>query len=167
MATKTLLTIEDYAALEEPPGVRYELSEGGADGDAIRQFLHNALRDEFSSRLKTFANSHKLGSVTGETDMRLAEDVVRRPDMALSARAACRARTSSRLRYTSGRLEPEVRSAKDGGSFEEPELLPGFSLAPSRHSWIFEPLSTPAAVSRTPSTGARQRLVTPKGVKSN
>jgi Uma2 family endonuclease len=28
MASKTLLTLEQYAALEEPAGVRYELSEG-------------------------------------------------------------------------------------------------------------------------------------------
>jgi hypothetical protein len=28
MATKTLLTVKEYAALEEPEGVRYELSEG-------------------------------------------------------------------------------------------------------------------------------------------
>jgi len=31
-------------------------------------------------------------------------------------------------RYVSGRLEPEVRSAEGGGTFEEPELLPGFSI---------------------------------------
>jgi len=28
MATKTLLTVEEYAALQEPEGVRYELSGG-------------------------------------------------------------------------------------------------------------------------------------------
>ena len=28
MAAKTLLSVKDYAALEEPEGVRYELSEG-------------------------------------------------------------------------------------------------------------------------------------------
>jgi Uma2 family endonuclease len=31
-------------------------------------------------------------------------------------------------RYLPGRLEPEVRSAAAGHAFEEPELLPGFSL---------------------------------------
>jgi Uma2 family endonuclease len=31
-------------------------------------------------------------------------------------------------RYLSGKLEPEVRSAAAGHAFEEPELLPGFSL---------------------------------------
>jgi hypothetical protein len=28
MATETLLTVEEYAALQEPEGVRYELSGG-------------------------------------------------------------------------------------------------------------------------------------------
>ena len=31
-------------------------------------------------------------------------------------------------RYLPGKLEPEVRSAAAGHAFEEPELLPGFSL---------------------------------------
>jgi Uma2 family endonuclease len=32
-------------------------------------------------------------------------------------------------RYLPGKLEPEVRSAEAGHTFEEPELVPGFSLA--------------------------------------
>lgn len=32
-------------------------------------------------------------------------------------------------RYVPGKLEPEVRSAEAGHSFEEPELLPGFQLS--------------------------------------
>ena len=31
-------------------------------------------------------------------------------------------------RYLPGKLEPEVRSADAGHTFEEPELLPGFSV---------------------------------------
>ena len=31
-------------------------------------------------------------------------------------------------RYLPGKLEPEVRSADAGHTFEEPELLPGFSI---------------------------------------
>ena len=82
MATKTLLTIEDYAALEEPSGVRYELSEGDLIVTPSADFFHNELRDELNHQLKTFVKSHKLGRVTSETDMRLAEDTVRRPDVA-------------------------------------------------------------------------------------
>ena len=82
MATNTLLTIADYMSLEEPAGVRYELSEGELIVTPSASFFHNELRDEFSNRLKTFAKRHRLGSVTSETDVKLAEDIVRRADVA-------------------------------------------------------------------------------------
>jgi len=44
--------------------------------------LHNELRDELNSQLRSFVKSHKLGLITSETDMQLADDVVRRPDVA-------------------------------------------------------------------------------------
>jgi len=50
MATKTLLTAEQYAALEEPEGVRYELSEGELIVTPSASLFHNALRDELNSR---------------------------------------------------------------------------------------------------------------------
>jgi Putative restriction endonuclease len=50
MATKTLLTLQDYAALDEPPGVRYELSEGELIVTPASSPLHNRIRDDFNSR---------------------------------------------------------------------------------------------------------------------
>jgi Uma2 family endonuclease len=177
MATKTLLTIADYVALEEPAGVRYELSEGELIVTPSASFFHNRLCDKFDNRLEAHVTSRKLGDVTTETDVKLGEDNVRRPDVAFfragrlegidldqvplpvvpdlvieivskNDRAAdlllkvsqylaagvqavwlLYPRTRLAYRYTSDRLEPEVRSAKEGGRFEEPELLPGFSLA--------------------------------------
>jgi Uma2 family endonuclease len=82
MATKTLLTIEDYLALEEPVGVRYELSEGELIVTPSPNLFHNELRDELNAQLRAFVKSHKLGLITSETDMQLADDVVRRPDVA-------------------------------------------------------------------------------------
>ena len=46
MATKTLLTTEQYAALEEPEGVRYELSEGELIVTPSASLFHNELRDD-------------------------------------------------------------------------------------------------------------------------
>jgi Uma2 family endonuclease len=82
MATKTLLTIGDYLALEEPVGVRYELSEGELIVTPSPNLFHNELRDELNARLRAFVKSQKLGLITSETDMQLAVDVVRRPDVA-------------------------------------------------------------------------------------
>ncbi|HXJ92514.1 MAG TPA: Uma2 family endonuclease [Terriglobia bacterium] len=177
MATKALLTIADYTALEEPAGVRYELNEGELIVTPSASFFHNRLCDRFISLLDAHVTSHKLGDVTSETDVKLAEDVVRRPDVAFyrvgrlegvdldqvplpvapdlvieivsrndraadlllkvsqylaaGVQAVWLLYPITRLayRYTAGRLEPEVRSTQDDGRFEEPELLPGFSLA--------------------------------------
>jgi len=177
MATKTLLSIADYVVLEEPEGVRYELSEGELIVTPSTSFFHNELRDKFNGSLRVFVARHRLGSVTSETDVQLAEDIVRRPDVAFfragrlqgvdldrvplpvapdlavevvskNDRAAdlllkvsqylaagvqavwlLYPQTRLAYRYTARRLEPEVRSAKDGAKFEEPDLLPGFSLA--------------------------------------
>jgi Uma2 family endonuclease len=167
MATKTLLTVEEYAALQEPEGVRYELSEGELIVTPSPSYFHNEIRDELNSRLRAFV---------GETDMKLAPDVVRRPDVAFisaerlrgidrhkvpvplspdlvieivsendraddlilkvtqylaaGTRAVWLLYSTTRLayRYVPGKLEPEVRSADAGHTFDEPELLPGFSI---------------------------------------
>jgi Uma2 family endonuclease len=176
MATKTLLTVQDYAALQEPAGVRYELSNGELIVTPSSSPFHNRIRDGFSSRLWTFVKEHKLGEVISEADLILVGDVVRRPDVAFiradrlkgidldqspfpvtpdlaieivskndraddlmlkvsqylqaGAQALWLMYPNTRLayRYVPGKLEPEVRSALGGGKFEEPELLPGFSL---------------------------------------
>jgi Uma2 family endonuclease len=176
MATKTLLSIEEYAALEEPEGVRYELSEGKLIVTPSLSLFHNQIRDELNARLRAFVKSQKLGGVTGGTDMMLARDTVRRPDVAFisaerlrgidrhevpvplspdlvieivsendraddlilkvrqylaaGTRAVWLLYPNTRLayRYVPGKLEPEVGSADAGHAFEEPEMLPGFSI---------------------------------------
>jgi Uma2 family endonuclease len=82
MATKTLLRVKDYAALDEPPGVRYELSNGELIVTPSASPFHNRIRDNFNGRLRAFVNEHKLAEVTSETDLILVGEVVRRPDMA-------------------------------------------------------------------------------------
>jgi Uma2 family endonuclease len=176
MATKTLVTCEEYAALQEPEGMRYELSEGELIVTPSASFFHNKMGDYLIARLGAFAESHRLGDVTGETDIKLVGETVRRPDVAFiragrlrgidldrvplpvvpdlvieivsksdraddlllkvsqypaaGAKAVWLLYPNTRLayRYLPDKLEPEVRSAAAGHTFEEPELLPGFSL---------------------------------------
>jgi Uma2 family endonuclease len=177
MATKSLLSVEQYAALNEPAGERYELSDGELIVTPSANHFHNVLRDDLSGSLRAFARRHKLGEVTSETDVKLLGETVRRPDVAFirssrlegvdleqvpipvapdlvieivskndraddlllkvsqylqaGAHAVWLFYPNTRLayRYVSGKLEPEVRSADAGGRFEEPDLLPGFSLS--------------------------------------
>ncbi len=176
MATKTLLTIEQYAALDEPVGVRYELSEGELIATPSANYFHNDIRDCLNARMRAFLDTSPCGIVISESDMTLAADVVRRPDVAFIRKerlegvdldraplpiapdlaieivskndraddlilkvsqylqAGVQAvwlfypSTQLAYRYVPGKLDPEVRSAKAGDRFEEPELLSGFSL---------------------------------------
>jgi Uma2 family endonuclease len=176
MASKTLLSIAEYAALDEPAGVRYELSEGELIVSPSPNYTHNQIRDEFNSRLRVFVKEKKLGGVVSEMDFQLGEDTVRRPDIAFISAAHLESIDLARVplaiapdlaieivspsdraadlllkvaqylaagtkavwlfypntrlayRYLPGRLEPEVRSADAGHSFEDRELLPGFQL---------------------------------------
>jgi Uma2 family endonuclease len=176
MVTKTLLTVQDYAALEEPAGVRYELSNGELIVTPSASHFHNSIRDDLNGPLRAFVKNHKRGEVTCETDLKLVGDVVRRPDIAFiragrlegvdldrvplpvapdlvieivskndraddlmlkvsqylqaGAHAVWLMYPNTRLayRYIPGKREPEVRAAEAGDKFEEPELLPGFSL---------------------------------------
>jgi Uma2 family endonuclease len=177
MATKTLLTVADYAALEEPAGVRYELSEGELIVSPSANYFHNRIRDLFNARLRVFVDRNKLGGVVSEMDFQLGEDTVRRPDVAFISAARLEGVDLERVplplapdlvieivspsdraadllvkvsqylaagtkavwlfypdtrlayRYVPGKLEPGVRSADAGQSFEEPEMLPGFQLS--------------------------------------
>ena len=82
MASKTLITCEDYVTLEEPQGMKYELSEGDLIVTPSASFFHNDIRDYLNARLRGFTESRRLGSVTGETDIKLVGETVRRPDVA-------------------------------------------------------------------------------------
>ncbi len=82
MATKSLLSIADYVALDEPAGVRYELSEGELIVSPSPNYFHNRTRDLFNARLRDYVDSKKLGGVVSEMDFQLSEDTVRRPDIA-------------------------------------------------------------------------------------
>jgi Uma2 family endonuclease len=176
MASKTLFTVDDYAALEEPPCERFELSHGELIVTPSPSHRHNSLRDRLNARLIYFPDIEKLVDISSETDVLLAADTVRRPDICLfragrlkdidldqvplpvapdlvieivsrtdraddlllkveqylqaGAQAVWLLYPATRLayRYAPGKREPQVLAAASGDSFEEPQLLPGFSL---------------------------------------
>lgn len=82
MATKTLLTVEQFAALKEPACTRYELSEGELIVTPSPNYAHNRIRDFINAKLRDFAETRKLGEVVGEMDFKLLGETVRRPDVA-------------------------------------------------------------------------------------
>ncbi len=83
MATKVQMSLEEYDALPEKEGVKYELSEGDLiTVTASPRLYHNRVRDRLGRILAAFVEEHGLGEVTTETDFKLSEDVVRIPDIA-------------------------------------------------------------------------------------
>lgn len=83
MTTRTLISIEEYGALPEREGFKYELNEGELITVAASPRLpHNRVRDRLGRRLGSFVDEHRLGEVTMETDFELSEGVVRIPDIA-------------------------------------------------------------------------------------
>jgi Uma2 family endonuclease len=82
MSTKTLMTAEQYAALDEPEGVRYELSEGELVVSPSAMLFHNRICNRINVPFSIFVHQNKLGDVVMETDFQLSEDTVRRPDIA-------------------------------------------------------------------------------------
>ncbi len=83
MTTKTLMTIEQYDALAEKEGVKYELTEGELITVlASPSLFHNRVRDRLGRKLADFVEVRGLGEVVWETTFKLSEATVRIPDIA-------------------------------------------------------------------------------------
>src|SRR5579885_2708736 len=90
MATKTVLSIEEYDALPEKEGVKYELNGGELIIVAPSpRLVHNRVRDRLSRRLATFVEEKGLGEVTSETDFNWSEGVGRIRMWLSSGRIGC------------------------------------------------------------------------------
>ena len=82
MATKTLLTIDEFLRLPEPPDSFHELVEGELITVSPEMFLHNHVRDTLLILLKTFVEERGLGTVVSVQHFHLFGNTVRFPDVA-------------------------------------------------------------------------------------
>lgn len=82
MSVITKLTFEEFLALPEEPGKRFELDHGELIVEPSPTFRHNAIRNRIARHLEDFVLAHGLGRITVENDFRLGPDVVRNPDVA-------------------------------------------------------------------------------------
>ena len=80
MATKTLLTIEQFDELPVKEGILYELNEGGLVTMTEPMPRHNWVRDNIAAALRDFAHARHLGRVFLETGYQLTPETVRIPD---------------------------------------------------------------------------------------
>jgi Uma2 family endonuclease len=82
MATKTLLTVEDFMPVFESMDGWCELVDGEVVEVSPGVFLHNHVRDTLLVILRTFVDLHKLGTVVAEQPFHLFGNTVRFPDVA-------------------------------------------------------------------------------------
>jgi Uma2 family endonuclease len=82
MATKTLLTVEEFLPYFEADDAFCELVEGELITLSPGMFLHNRVRDRILHLLMTFLESHRLGTVVAEQPFDLFGNTVRLPDVA-------------------------------------------------------------------------------------
>ena len=81
MATKTLLTIEQFDRLPIREGILYELNEGEVVTMTEPMPRHNWVRDNIAAALREFAHPRNLGRVFLETSYQLTSETVRIPDV--------------------------------------------------------------------------------------
>lgn len=88
MATTTRLSFEEFRRLQEAAveTVRYELDEGELILTPSPTPRRNLVCLRLWRALSAFVEKHQLGLVITEVDFRLAQDIVRRPDVAFIAR---------------------------------------------------------------------------------
>jgi Uma2 family endonuclease len=82
MATKTLLTIEQFDQLPIIEGVLYELNEGEVVIMTEPRPRHNLVRDNIARLMGNFVEERKPGRVFLETGYQLSPETVRIPDVA-------------------------------------------------------------------------------------
>jgi len=78
--TRTLMTIEEFDALPEEPGVRYELVEGELYVLASPMYYHQRVSTRIMVKLELYAQAHG-GEASHHTDFRMVNNTVLAPDV--------------------------------------------------------------------------------------
>jgi len=114
VATRTLLTVEQFEQLSEEEHYRYELDHGELVEVACATYEHNEIRGVLEHALRAFLAAHRVGRVIAEQEFRLVGDTVRRPDVAfLRAEVASRIDKSKSILDVVPDLVAEIVSPND------------------------------------------------------
>jgi Uma2 family endonuclease len=83
MATKTLMTVEEFARMQTPETEDFELVGGEIIPLPSATPLHAKIRRRVERLLEDYFELNPIGEPFGEVDCRLADDSVRRPDVSI------------------------------------------------------------------------------------
>jgi len=108
MATKTLITVEEFLRQPESMDAIQELVEGEVFTVSPTMPLHNLVRDKLFVLLRVFVMARRLGTVFVEQAFQLSQNTVRVPD--LSFLRTCRQFEMNKLPFGGPDLAVEVIS---------------------------------------------------------
>ncbi len=83
MSTKTLMTVEQFAAMITADTENYELVEGELVPLSSGTPYHNAIRDNVYEFLRAYLKERGTGKAIIELDSRVSAETVRRPDVSV------------------------------------------------------------------------------------
>ena len=83
MATKTLITVEEFARMTTPETEDFELVEGELLPLPSANFQHAIIRQNVEYFLRVYFSQKKIGKTVAEVDCRVGADTVRRPDVSV------------------------------------------------------------------------------------
>lgn len=136
MATKTLLTVEDFLRLPEPADERHELIEGELVRMSPTMPLHNMTRDNLLVLLREFLKGRRLGAVLSEQAFILSEDKVRIPDISF----VCQGRLNELSKLPEGAPDLAIEIISPSNTPREiDQKVSDFFAAGSKRVWLVYP----------------------------
>jgi Uma2 family endonuclease len=147
MATKTLLTIEEFDRLPITEGVLYELNEGELVTVTEPMPRHNWVRDNVARLMANFVEERKLGRVFLETGYQLTPETVRIPDISFVPAERMREIDLDKRIQGAPALAIEVVSPTDLAE-ELTQKVKQYLAAGVKAVWVFYPKSREVQVFR-------------------
>ena len=83
MATKALISAEQFAQMNTAENEDYELVDGELIPLSCATPLHNAIRDKTVHLIQSYFDQNPIGGTASESDCRINSDTVRRPDLSI------------------------------------------------------------------------------------
>ena len=151
MATKTLLTIEQFDDLPVKEGVLYELNEGELVTVTEPMPRHNWVRDAVARLMGNFVEESKLGKVFLETGYQLTPETVRIPDVSFLPADRMRDVDLDRRIQGPPALAIEVVSPTDLAQ-ELTQKVKQYLAAGVKAVWVFYPMTREVQVFRADGT---------------
>jgi Uma2 family endonuclease len=147
MATKTLLTIEQFDQLPIIEGILYELNEGEVVTMTTPMPRHNLVRDNIARLMGNFVEERKLGRVFVETGYQLSPETVRIPDISFVPADRMRQIDVDRRIQGAPALAIEVVSPTDLAQ-ELRQKVEQYLAAGAKAVWVFYPKTREVEVFR-------------------